>query len=547
MPTLHWIGKEKIINHHLDVPFKILERQYNYNSEQNSDNKIIHGDNLEALKSLLPEYEDKIKCIYIDPPYNTGKEGWVYNDNVNNPKIREWLGKVVGKESEDFTRHDKWLCMMYPRLKLLHRLLAKDGVIFISIDDNEYHYLKTILDEIFGSKNHLTTFIWRTDGNFDNQAKIKINHEYIVCYSKEIGHFGFPEVVDPNIEDSSKLFKDSVINTIIKNGSKNPLSKINLPTGFPANFENGILEKRNDSYPYYYNDGVIVNYKLNNDIIIESGWSSKNILELFIENGFNAVLDTKGQLTSFYLTKKGAIESIKKRDIQSHVISSLMNMGSTQNMSNELKSMGITFDYPKPTLLIKYLISLINDKNCIVLDSFAGSGTTAEAIIKLNKEDGGNRKFILIEMEDYANTITAERVKRTISGFRKDNKTTKGLGGNFSFFSLGEPLFLPDGMLNEKVNIENIRQYIWYSETTLPYSRNLNITHPYLLGCWQDTGYYFYYEKDKLTTLNHEFLDKITQRNCTYVIYADNCVLSKEFLDKTNIVFKKIPRDISRF
>ena len=134
MPTLEWIGKDKVVNHHLEVPYRVLEEQYTYNAET-SENMIIRGDNLEALKALLPRYEGRVKCIYIDPPYNTGNEGWVYNDNVNDPRIKKWLGEVVGKEGEDLSRHDKWLCMMYPRLKLLQRLLADDGAIFISIDD----------------------------------------------------------------------------------------------------------------------------------------------------------------------------------------------------------------------------------------------------------------------------------------------------------------------------------------------------------------------------------------------------------------------------
>ena len=157
MPTLEWIGKDKVVNHHQEVPYRVLERQYSYDGagqhaeDNGSENMIIHGDNLEALKALLPQYEGKVKCIYIDPPYNTGNEGWVYNDNVNDPKIKKWLGEVVGKEGEDLSRHDKWLCMMYPRLKLLQRLLADDGVIFISIDDTEYANLNLICDEIFGS------------------------------------------------------------------------------------------------------------------------------------------------------------------------------------------------------------------------------------------------------------------------------------------------------------------------------------------------------------------------------------------------------------
>ena len=159
MPTLNWIGKDKVINHHQDVPFRVLEHQYAYGAPE-SGNMIIKGDNLHALKALLPQYEGRVKCIYIDPPYNTGNESWVYNDNVNDPKIRKWLGEVVGREGEDLSRHDKWLCMMYPRLKLLQRLLADDGAIFISIDDNEQANLRLICDEIFGSNNFLANISW---------------------------------------------------------------------------------------------------------------------------------------------------------------------------------------------------------------------------------------------------------------------------------------------------------------------------------------------------------------------------------------------------
>ncbi|MGF2411935.1 MAG: site-specific DNA-methyltransferase [Ferruginibacter sp.] len=185
MPTLNWIGKEKVINHHQDVPFKVLEQQYIFNTDKESENKIIHGDNLEALKALLPEYEGKIKCIYIDPPYNTGNESWVYNDNVNHPKIKKWLGQVVGKESEDLTRHDKWLCMMYPRLKLLHRLLSKDGSIFISLDEIETTNLRLIMNEIFGEANFIAQLILLCNPKGRSQDKyFSTNHEYITVYSK---------------------------------------------------------------------------------------------------------------------------------------------------------------------------------------------------------------------------------------------------------------------------------------------------------------------------------------------------------------------------
>lgn len=183
MPILDWIGKEKVINHHMEVPFRVLEPSYTYGED--SGNMIIHGDNLSALKSLLPRYEGKIRCIYIDPPYNTGNEGWVYNDNVNDPRIRKWLGEIVGTEGEDLSRHDKWLCMMYPRLKLLHRLLADDGVIFISIDDNEYVNLKMICDEIFGIDCFVSNISWQRTYSTRNDSKGIVNEvEHILVYSK---------------------------------------------------------------------------------------------------------------------------------------------------------------------------------------------------------------------------------------------------------------------------------------------------------------------------------------------------------------------------
>ena len=181
MPTLEWIGKDKVINHHQEVPFRVLERQYSYDEagqhaeDNGSENMIIRGDNLEALKALLPRYEGRVKCIYIDPPYNTGNEGWVYNDNVNDPRIKKWLGEVVGKEGEDLTRHDKWLCMMYPRLKLLQKLLAEEGAIFISIDDIEYANLKLICDEIFGGNCFVSNISWQRTYSTRNDSKGIVN------------------------------------------------------------------------------------------------------------------------------------------------------------------------------------------------------------------------------------------------------------------------------------------------------------------------------------------------------------------------------------
>lgn len=555
MPILDWIGKDKVVNHHLEVPYRVLERQYSYDEsgqhtgDNGSGNKIIHGDNLSALKSLLPQYEGQIKCIYIDPPYNTAKsseknKAWVYSDNVDDPRIETWLNTVVGDEGEDFSRHDKWLCMMYPRLKLLYKLLSNDGVIFISIDDNEVGSLRYICDEIFGRKSFITQFVWRSDGNFDNQAKVKNCHEYILCYIKQPDLLGPPNGIDPSATDKSKIFKTEIRNTLVKNGPKNPMSIVELPTGFPCSEMELVIEKRDDVFPHYYQRTVIKEGKLTAPVSVESGWSSKNILLDYINNNFNPVLDSKGQSTVFEITRTGAIEMVKKREVASHVLSVLSNLGSTQNMSNELSTMGIKFDFPKPTNLIQYLIGFYCGKNDIVLDSFAGSGTTAHAVLNMNKADGGNRKFILIEMMDYADAITAERVKRVIGGYGEGKKVVDGTGGDFSYYELGE-ILLNGENLNKDIDVDKIREYIYFTETKCGMVPQ-NADEPYLLGVYINIAYYFYYDRDNVTTLNREFLHTVKTKSAGYVMYADLCTLSQAELEKYHITFKKIPRDITR-
>lgn len=554
MPTLDWIGKDKVINHHLDVPYRVLERQYSYDEnglhtdDNGSENMIIHGDNLSALKSLLPQYEGRIKCIYIDPPYNTAKsseknKAWVYSDNVDDSRIRNWLNTVVGDEGEDLSRHDKWLCMMYPRLRLLYKLLADDGIIFISIDDNEGHNLRFICDEIFGKRSFVSQLVWRSDGNFDNQAKIKNCHEYILCYIKKTDMLGLPNGVDPSASENSKVFKSEIRNTVVKNGPKNPMSRILLPKGFPCAVDSLIIEERRDAFPYYHQKAVISDGVLQNEVEIESGWSSKNILMDFIRSGFKPVKDTKGQSTIFEITKTGAIEMVKPRTTISHVLSVLSNLGSTQNMSSELALMGIKFDFPKPIDLIQYLLGFYCEDKSIVLDSFAGSGTTGHAVLNMNR-DGKKRKFILIEMMDYAETLTAERVKQVIKGYGEGKSKVEGTGGNFSYYELGDTLMNGD-KLNESVSVEKIREYVYFTETKsrlAPFKED----EPYYLGTHITTAYYFYYDRENVTTLNRAFLHTIKTKADSYVIYADLCTLSDSELEKYHITFKKIPRDITK-
>lgn len=526
MPTLNWIGKEKVINHHQDVPYKILEPQYTFANGKESEgatsqNKIIHGDNLEGLKSLLPAYEGKIKCIYIDPPYNTGTEGWVYNDNVNDPKFKKWLGQVVGKESEDLSRHDKWLCMMYPRLKLLHKLLADNGAIFISIDDNEQANLRLICDEIFGGGNFVNNVIWQKKYSPQNDARyLSDMHDFILCYSKNL----------------SKWERNLLPRTTKQN----------------SRYTNRDNDKRGD---WKSSDLSVKTYNANTDYPIEtpSGrivnppagycWrvSKDKFQEMVADNRIWFGIDGSN------------VPSIKRflTEVQQGTVPVTLwlrdEVGDNQEAKQDLKQIfndgSFPFDTPKPSRLIENILKIASNKGDIILDSFAGSGTTAQAVLNLNK-DGGNRKFILIEMEDYANTITAERVKRVITGYGDGSKATEGTGGDFTYYELGKPLFLDNGFLNEEVELDKILEYVWYSEAKEPFNRS---EENYLLGSKNDTAYYFYYQKEDMTTLDETFLRSIKTKASQYIIYADNCLLDQTIMDKYNIVFKKIPRDISRF
>jgi adenine-specific DNA-methyltransferase len=544
MPTLHWIGKEKVINHHLEVPYKILEHIYGFDNgkqtkdETNSGNKIIHGDNLEALKALLPEYEGRVKCIYIDPPYNTGNEGWVYNDNVNDPKIKKWLGQVVGKESEDLTRHDKWLCMMYPRLKLLHKLLDKDGFIAISIDDNELYHLGILLNEIFGSLKRLACVPVRSEpSGGKGKDALRIGHEYLLIYFKE-NTDGF-KLEEKNVEgtilqDSKGIYIKG--RELSKWGSES-LREDREEMWFPLISPNGT-----EVFPYR-NDGKQGRWR----------WGKKNPKIKAILNSPEEAHWEKRKfdegITVFGETERWFPYEKIRSDVKSFGWNTwLEKIGYNSIGTQVLKEIfgDKNFETPKPTCLIEWIVNLMKDANGYVLDSFAGSGTTAHAVLNLNKQDGGNRKFILIEMEDYAENITAERVRRVITGYGKDKKAVEGTGGGFDYYELGQPLFIEPEVLNEAVPIEKIREYVWYTETRQPYP-SVNAPQEYLLGVANNTAYYFYYCKDQVTTLDDHFLRTLKTEAEQYIIYADNCLLEESFMQKYHIIFKKIPLDITRF
>lgn len=582
MPTLDWIGKNKVVNHHLDVPYCVLNREYSYDefgqheNDNGSKNMIIHGDNLLALKSLLPQYEGRIKCIYIDPPYNTGNEGWIYNDNVNDPRIKNWLGEVVGKEGEDLSRHDKWLCMMYPRLKLLQKLLSNDGVIFISIDDIEYANLKLICDEIFGATCFVSNISWQRTYSTRNDSKGIVNEvEHLIVYSKNSGwmpnklprtdkmnaRFKNPDNDITPWTSSDAFAPDAVMHQGMVYAIQHPFTgKMIYPTnGRHWRYQQDeMLRQMSEWCPYELRNlhdekerakccGIPVD-EVRPDVY---GIVLKNSLE---ESYLKACeIYKRGRWPKFYFTSGGK-GGIRRKTYLENVggvpptnLWEYSKVGHTDEASKVLKAIfggKTTFDTPKPYRLIEFILKIASNPDDIILDSFAGSGTTAHAVLNMNKIDGGHRKFILVELGDYADSITAERVKRVIKGYGEDKKTVNGTGGNFSYYELGLPVF--DGeRLNSAVDEKEIRKYIYFSETRQELEKE-KMDEPAYMGTYMNVAYYFNYKKGDITSLNRTFLHTIRTKAEGYVIYADSCTLSERELEKWNIIFKKIPRDISR-
>lgn len=423
-----------------------------------SENLYIVGDNLDALKHLLGSYAGQVKCIYIDPPYNTGSDGFVYNDDFG--FNAEQLVEKVGLGEDEAQRiidlrgkssHSAWLTFLYPRLELAKALLADDGVIFISIDDNEQANLKALCDEVFGEQNFVASFAWRTDGNLDNQAIVKINHEYVHMYAKSVPDMYIAGVKDPNLSDDSKLFNGEIRNSVVKNGPKNPVSEIVLEPGFPAGFDEGVIHARSDKFPNYDEDLVVSGGKLTNRVTARTGWANGSLLRSFITGGYAPVVDSKGQDTIFELTNTGAIDNVKvRRADQQHILTVLMNLGTVETAGNALAEMGCPFPYPKPVPLIKYLASFA-PKDALVLDFFSGSATTAHAVMQLNAEDDGSRRHISVQWPEKVagNSQAAKagfktidelgrlRIKSAADQIRKRSKTDLDYG--FRLFRLERP------------------------------------------------------------------------------------------------------------
>ena len=552
MPILNWIGKDAVVNHDKDVPFRLLKKKKS-KSKGDSENLIVEGDNLEALKALLPYYQNKIKCIYIDPPYNTGNEKWVYNDNVNSPKIKKWLGKIVGNENEDLTRHDKWLCMMYPRLKLLRRLLREDGIIFVSIDYREFATLKLLLDEIFdGELLSMITVKVKDPAGVGQESPIFDVCEYLLVYTKnmekskaKIQSKSFEShLYDDVVKGYTKAISNFGKSKFVKELNRQNVGKIQIYSC--KNYEIKKFKKNTDFEDYKIHfEHTFADYNISGGMLnaIKKDIPEKGLsyIEYVPIKGKDA-----GKLTKVYFYNRRTIawlKSISKINQDGYIeknqkISNLWNIPNASLGSEG----GVEFtNGKKPLALLKKILALATDENDIILDSFAGSGTTGEAVLQQNKEDGGNRKFILIELEsDICKNVTSQRVKNAIEGYGK----VEGTNGGFQYAVLDKKLFNSDGRINETCTFGELASYIFLTETkTILDTKKINKT---LIDTFNDTEFHLIFDGIGKNKLDRKFLTNLDKQK-TKIIYADKCIVDDSILKKYNTTFKQIPYEVREF
>lgn len=530
MAQLQFKGKQFVQNHHLLVKYRELEPQKEKSITEKislHDNLIIHGDNLDSLKALLPLYAGKVKCIYIDPPYNTGNEGWIYNDNVNNPMVQDWLGKVVDKD--DLTKHDKWLCMMMPRLKLLRELLKDDGIIFVSIDDNEVHHLRALLDEIFGENNFIVNIQWNSRQSVSSDALVSLNHNHTLVFARDL------KIFENTYKDKFKLVADE---NKFSNPDNDPRGKwVTDPFDAPN-------IRPNLTYP-------IKNPITGEEFMPPKGrcWrtSEKDYKQLLADNRIVFGKDGKGkpQFKRFWFEakEKGLTPTTWWDDC-----------GTTTEGTKELEVIfgDKVFNNPKPTRFIKKILTLATDKNDIILDSFAGSGTTAQAVLELNKEDEGDRKFILVEMENYADAITAERLRRVIKGLPNSNSNDlkNGLGGSFSYFELGKPIEIEHILSGSNLpTYKKLAKYVFYTATGDEFDETKIDEETGYIGETKNYHVYLFYKPNlaylKNSALTLDQAEKLGKPGGKKrLVFAPTKYLDQDHLDQYRIEFAQLPFEI---
>ena len=551
MPTLDFKGKQVVYAHHLSVPYRTLEmdrkKSFPAKDAPEEGNLIIHGDNLHALKALMPRYAGRVNCIYIDPPYNTGNEGWVYNDNVNSDLMKRWLKENGEVDREDPERHDKWLCMMWPRLQLLRELLAEDGVIFISIDDNEQHRLRLLVDEIFGEENFVANIIWQKKYSPANDAKyFSDNHDFVICYAKNKSGNG----------DNGEKTAAWERNLLPRTAEADKLYKYDDQDG-RGPWQSGDLSVKTYSPEYDY---PIVNPSTGKEYNPPEGrcWiTSREQMQVWIDG--NRI---------FFPPGGKSVPRMKRylKEVQQGIVPLSIwtydEVGHTDGARKLIKEIFSDrqqpFDNPKALGLLQRIITIAADKDAIILDSFAGSGTTAHAVLALNKQDGGNRRFILVECEDYADGITAERVRRVSKGVpgARDEDLKDGLGGSFGYYTLGEELNIENLITGKSIpDYDALARHVAYTATGVTLEK-IKSGKDYLFGETDDYCLYMIYRPDLTflrsaeSALTLDLAERIgktaQQKNKTALVFAPWKFVSQKDLSKQKITFCQLPYAIHR-
>lgn len=500
MPVLNWLGKAEAIKTTTKIPYRILKHNPELSYGQNPhDNLLIQGDNLEALKALLPFYAGQVKCIYIDPPYNTQNAFTHYDDNLE---------------------HSQWLSLMYPRLELLREFLMPEGSIWISIDDDEGHYLKVICDEVLGRKNFVNTIIWQKKHTRSNDSRwLSDNHDFIIAYCR-----------DKEVWRRNLLRKDESHEKLYKNPDNDPRGVwASGPCHAKTPNAKDIYEVKSPSGKSFYPPQG-------------TSWrfSQDKFNELIIDN-------------RIYFGKNGYNVPRYKRfltDVQDGLVPTTIwlkdEVGDNQEAKKEVKQFNTddVFSTPKPERLLEQIITIGSIPGDLVMDSFLGSGTTAAVAQKMG------RRWIGIEMGDHAISHCVPRLQKVVEG--EQGGISKAMnwqgGGGFSFYTLGEPIFTPEGRVNPEVKFSTLASHIWYLETGTPLDPNESSP---LLGKIGDTAYYLLYNGilgDKTVNggnvLTLKLLNKLPAHPGRKVIYGEASRLGKDRLTAMNIIFKQIPYDI---
>ena len=562
MTALQFKGKSLVENFHLAVPYHALTSVGRIGLSKKpslDDNLIIHGDNLLALKAMLPTYHGRVKCVYIDPPYNIGNEGWAYNDNVNSPMMREWLGEVV--DADDLTRHDKWCCMMLPRLKLLRELLRDDGAIFVSIDDNEVHRLRLLMDEVFGEDNFVGSFVW--EGTGKNDAKfISVGHDYVLCYARRMESLRangsrwrvFKEGTDEIQRTAARFVRE-------RNGDFYAASN-DLKAWFAS------LDKKHKAWAHRHYNWIDAKGVYFAGDVSWPGGGGPTYDVLHPVTGKPAKVPARGWVFSSADDMRQAIAdnrihfgedetrvpNLKRylHETDHQVLTSVFyqdRRAAHQHLVRILPD--APFEYPKDERVLCRLFEAVTSDNDIILDSFAGSGGTAHAVLALNDQDGGDRRFLLIECEDYAERITAQRVRRVIKGVPgdKDERLKKGLRGAFSYFTLGDAMQRTSLLAGGKLpSWQKLAGYVFFTATGESFEPGKANQERWLAGKASSLDVYLLYSENvqelKELALTRSMARTLARGKRRKVVFAPTKYVDADYLRRNRIAFQQLPFEI---